>query len=134
MREIKFRAWDKKRRRLTSVRSMEFGTEGIYLTVYTEDGDSTYYTLKKPGEYELIQFTGLLGKNGKEIYEADVVQGWEEIDMDTGIGIDTKEIETFKLAVEWDEQVCGWNLYGANTFEIIGNIYENSDLLTTPLK
>ncbi len=65
MREIKFRAWGKIEKKM------------FYPAFLCEDG----ITLGKNGwannilrdEYDLMQFTGLLDKNGKEIYEGDIV-------------------------------------------------------------
>lgn len=70
----------------------------------------------------LGQFTGLLDKNGKEIYEGDIVK-WMTINMEGNACIDFKN-GGFYL------QKTGF-IVGDNDLEmeIIGNIYENSELL-----
>lgn len=87
---------------------------------------------------EIMQFTGLLDKNGKEIYEGDVVQNEEmwtipkivkyEIVFDCGVffGYGIQEVE---VAGKGKRQVT-LKPQEMKNCEIIGNIYENKDLLT----
>jgi uncharacterized phage protein (TIGR01671 family) len=79
------------------------------------------------GQCEIMQFTGLLDKNGKEIYEGDIVRSeqWEpstyKIAFDRG---------AFYLATKNDEEVA--DIKYAERFEVIGNIYDNPELLPLP--
>lgn len=67
------------------------------------------------GELIFLQYTGLKDKNGKEIYEGDVLRG----------GVYSH------YEVEWDADQCGWNIgnHVQHFYEIIGNIYQNPELL-----
>lgn len=109
-REIKFRAWNKDRKEWANL-FIKNGTAHILSHV---DG--------KHEDWQ--QYTSLLDKNGKEIYEGDVVRAWEpETDTTTG-----------ELRMTVDD---AFNCYAPlrdilidkKDVEIIGNIYENPDLL-----
>lgn len=69
-------------------------------------------------ESSISQFSGLLDKNGKEIYEGDVIEF-----MRAG--------KKKRVVVEWDEYDAGFRYITQNPLdnEIIGNIYENPELL-----
>lgn len=82
--------------------------------------------------WELMQFTGLTDKNGKEIYEGDIVTH----NIYTKASGRTEKSEP--NAVYWNEETCGFETnkegsYRAGMFyeeyEVIGNIYENPELL-----
>jgi len=112
-RKIKFRAWNKHNNEMYSTCSMlsNFNPEDCS---YSSETTRCIY----------MQFTGLLDKNGKEIYEGDIVNlsSWEpsvyQIAWDRG---------AFYLAKANLEEVG--DIKYAEGGEIIGNIYENPELL-----
>ena len=102
-RKYKFRAWDGKQ--------MDNDPE-----CYAGDmGDSLNLVLDDSSRH-LMQFTGLLDKHSKEIYEGDIVENLGEIVWDT-------EFALFTVGTEPLSDIA------LDTLEIIGNIYENGDLL-----
>jgi len=115
MRAIKFRAWDKKEK--TMEKPFDLYSVG-YLN--GENGYEARY-------YILLQFTGLHDKNGKEIYEGDIVKDSTDIpariEYDDGAFI--LRILTGQFANSTDMAGEGNNQF----YEVIGNIYENPELL-----
>ena len=129
-REIKFRAWDNENKYMVTSKQGVFTALRNSMNIVRQDNG--YYNngdLLKPnkGKYTLMQFTGLEDKNGKEIYEGDIVG-------------DNK----IKWIVKWNKHRMGFSLYPTTkqlydempinvenklNFKILGNIYENSELL-----
>lgn len=120
MREIKFRAWDKDDLCMRD-------WDNLLSHVYAKDKN----TIFNDSDYEVMQFTGLKDKHGKEIYEGDIVRkdGWiYEIRW-------SKYGAGFDLATKndsWPKQEDGYayhsGLYDTEIIEVIGNVYENPDL------
>jgi uncharacterized phage protein (TIGR01671 family) len=125
VREIKFRVWDKETEYMHVLGTNTHDTLG-----FIEDGRVFYYNLQNGcgssaggyfsedgSDYILMQYTGLKDKNGKEIYEGDILQADDPNDRLT-------------FSVKWYEY-GGTNLLGINTkaFVIIGNIHDNRTLL-----
>jgi uncharacterized phage protein (TIGR01671 family) len=112
-REIKFRAWDGKK--------MLPPFDLIDMYVHQNFGMDSNDDFQKLQSLQLMQYTGLKDKNGKEIYEGDVV----------GYGKEKAPHE-----VRWDD-VHGmwmWRTFkfshtALDKLEVIGNIYENPELL-----
>ena len=122
-REIKFRAWDKENKKMAQVSKIDFGPGGIKYLV----DDSV-----------LLEYTELKDKNGREIYESDILK------------VTGEDGESYVATVKWfgDEGYPAFDLagipaswsYDANalatifqsgveTCEVIGNIFEDKQLM-----
>lgn len=123
MREIKFRAWD------TAYNFMRYpGYSDEYISLL--DGKS--YEVNEHGEcelpYKLMQFTGLHDKNGKEIYENDILK----IDGMKCV-VKYSNLSASYIAECIDEDAY-WDL-GVYTqklgIELIGNVFEDGELIAS---
>jgi uncharacterized phage protein (TIGR01671 family) len=118
MREIKFRAWDKEKKKMwTPIRAWNFAHGDIELHKLAEP-----HSDKFEDEVEIMQFTGLHDKNGKEIWEGDIVRN-------SNLG--GKIIEIKWDTHFWSAGGTGLVLSSSEKFgvEVLGNIYENPELL-----
>ena len=122
MREIKFRVWDKDEKIIKKVESINFPLGGQSssktVCVYNEEEDCYEWVY----DYELMQYTGIKDKNNKEIYEGDIVGFYSNVE---------DEIITEKVEYHFGIYRAGDYFVGKiyNKCEVIGNIYENKDLL-----
>ena len=124
MREIKFRCWDRFKQRWSNYKINDS-------TVYFMDKNTgVWYGSynKRYKDFNLMQYTGLKDKNNKEIYEGDIVK----LRNNHGIGVVKYYDEWGAFVVEYIKPrplaVLGMNYYKED-IEIIGNIYENPELL-----
>lgn len=133
MRKIRFRAWDLITARMVHVSVVEFDGGGdicnvdfYNATVNTKKGAHARFHHRENGEdLVLMQFTGLLDKNGKEIYEGDIVRA------DTHVGQVVYGNYAFFVKDFWDSSFDDpADAFSEATFEVIGNIYETPELLT----
>ncbi len=149
MREIKFRAWNKE----LKIMKDEFNlfSKGKIFSIYSEAFKG--YGQKFEENYEIMQFTGLLDKKGKEIYEGDVLIIVEENNSNHGFNLEIGQMIAIKWMdggfriiqpAYWDNEKKGYcevcasvgYLFSENHeipigqyATIIGNIYENPELL-----
>lgn len=153
-RQIKFRAWDEKRKRMYFVSDLHIATVmngGVWATVNGKDiiEDKDIKLQIQPKDIKLMQFTGLTDKNGKEIYEGDIVKNYDEDFCGFGkcesigsvyFGEGSFCIEPIKIGSvkRTDfEYIYSLDFYGYegrefswDKLEIIGNIYENPSLVS----
>lgn len=129
---LRFRAWHKTWEEMGKVKRIRFDDNGNVTTVLFKGKDLGTNT--KVYEIELMQSTGIVDKNGKEIFEGDIIA--IEVD-DTETPINARVFQNSKIGVlmfhvfEDNEDVPMVELLEDNSvaFEIIGNIYENPELL-----
>ena len=139
-REVKFRAWDKINKKMFKNVGIHANGKPSSVELY---GNGWTVSAKDPGEalekvkdaYEIMQYTGLKDKRGKEIYEGDVfgdhihdpevVVFWEgcfaKVDKDT-----------YAEGKFWSGDDHGVHTLGGSTEKyetVIGNIYENPELV-----
>lgn len=125
MREIKFRAWDKNNKRML-FQNIDFGYVGI-----TADGipfidllkiDSIDKGINPIWQTEVMQCTGIKDKNGKEIYEGDIIE------YKTVYEWDKKLIKRAEVVFENGMFSPTGVIMDLSRSKIIGNIYENPEL------
>ena len=125
MRELKFRVWsedDKEYRTDCKLKYLFTSPTGLPSTVYNDEGD----------RFDIEQYTGLKDKNGKEIFEGDIIHRGA-----------LPKVNVFRNSViRFDEESVGFiatstrngarTLFNGHTcdeIEVIGNIHENYELL-----
>ena len=126
-REIKFRLWDKIRK------EMRKGCHNILID--SLDGKPYWqygYDEAMPMvNYEVMQFTGLLDKNGKEIYEGDIVRPTTMNDGNLNLWkMVNGQAERRLIEIKWDEKFAQFEIQlPTGDLEVIGNRFENPELL-----
>lgn len=129
-REIKFRAWHKDLKKMFKIGqiTLEEGTWNF------ESNDRGFIGMSIPYQpsFVLMQYTGLHDKNGKEIYDGDIVYCQTKYGKAKAIikFIDGKFVAYWNSALTHPENGHHIACYEINKrFEVIGNIYDNPELL-----
>ena len=128
MADIKFRAWDKLTKTMRYVLCIDWLNGLVDLNGGIIERK---YNNSEDDEVILMQYTGLKDKNGKDIYEGDIVEAWSE--GQKAIGKVKQRIDGLWLMYPAWQSGKSWGLMPnkerKTTVEIIGNIYENKELI-----
>lgn len=153
MSKVKFKIWDKTRNKILTSNCGAFLLTQEGNAVFHQNGNNPLEALIEQIDYEVLMYTGLKDKNGKEIYEGDIIQCMVNDNSIKGekayvLGKEGFGLEHIKKVVNY--KIEFWNsLYnygyrvrnGKANFMItqgalntmnakkIGNIYENPELL-----
>jgi len=121
MRELKFRAWDLSKKKILYDEEIS-GYLCYFFVGYTDCSGCA-----KEKDCELMQYTGLKDKNGKEIYEGDIVT-WQSRNEKC---ISEVYYSRGQFCVDPEHKKDWYQLeaYLDQDMEIVGNIYENPKLL-----
>ena len=124
--EIKFRIWDVENKEMLKVQELDF--------------EPTFYGGKiaiRPDQYNdyfdtedmiLMQYTGLHDKNGKEIYEGDIVRIIVNNNIEKICRVEFKN-GIFGVMFSKNKELTAFPHFCNTTFEVIGNEYDNPELL-----
>ena len=141
MREIRLKLWCKERKSWVGIDKIYFGERAELCCVETDDKEF-YFPDEK--NFELVNYTGLKDKNGVEIYEGDIIKCTSKIYDNFGANETGEYEETIKQVIwkedSWGTRVINSNLtskgaekrglvISAKYAEVIGNIYQNKDLI-----
>jgi len=114
MREIKFRLFSLREKKFVSTKYLQISKEGKLIV---------------PNGCRASEFTGLKDKNGKEIYEGDIVKVKKSHKEIRDVVFEDFAWVTRKIYKGKDGHTSLYCLSKHETYEVIGNIYENPELL-----
>lgn len=121
-REIKFRAWNKKKKKMHNVTTL-YLDESQNHSQGAGFSDLVYWNSLK--DHELMQYTGLKDRNGKEIFEGDIIKD----SVNGGFGFIEYNVKEMKFSIcpGWFNPIFQMG-YPADR-EVIGNVFENPNLI-----
>lgn len=120
MREFKFRVWHKAEKKMFGVDYLHFTPNGQLYELLA----GLWHRFVAVDDFELMQYTGLKDKNGREIYEGDILKvngGEPNFEFVSPVIFDRG---AFRMAAVYDQ-----GFPAKEDMEVIGSIYENPELV-----
>lgn len=122
MRETKFRAWDKEQKIWLDRNRVRIEGDGVIYRYYVVNG--WLLAMNKEGDWtvEIVLYTGLKDKDDKEIWEGDILEDhyWNSLWFTKNIEVKIPDVYMW---------LNGHRNTKGSYYKIIGNIYENPELL-----
>lgn len=115
---LKFRAWNKREQRMFLISDLDTRNQVIL---------DNSYNIYPFDEVELMQSTGLYDKNGKEVFEGDIVVEEYHDSLNYGRVFYSEKKACYR--VEFKNLVNGFDLADVAVKFVAGNVYENPELL-----
>ncbi|WBS98116.1 YopX family protein [Lacticaseibacillus paracasei] len=137
-REIKFRAWDKQRHHMLDVEELAYNLRGELVSIYgfgrdfSNDPDALLGEEPDLDRAVLMEYTGLHDKNGRSIYEGDIIVTHPKSKYEapkSGVVQFGDSCPSFIYKVKDGREYDIWSSNVFRTYEVIGNIFENPELL-----
>jgi uncharacterized phage protein (TIGR01671 family) len=135
LKEVKFRCWNAVDEKMYKVLQIIFPFDGgdgfVYYEKFLSNGERRVVMQKlSDDDIILLQYTGLKDSDRKEIYEGDVVEHWQYNDEKMKEIIVVENLQDFLKFVGVREREYGedWS-NGEEYIKVLGNIYENPELL-----
>lgn len=126
MRDILFRAFVKDKQKIYNIKKIDFD----YRIVWFEEENKATDTMRMFDQIELMQFTGLTDKNGKKIFEGDIVKLFF-YDKEQGINYEligqVESVLCCGFITIYEEKVNALELFNktiSNKIEVIGTVFD----------
>lgn len=129
-REIKFRAWDKENNKMhydvQDISGMNTVADfASFERILNSPMENEYGWIDESKRFRVMQHIGIEDKNKKEIYERDIVKIDGQQELFTVVWV----CDTARFGLQSKTQLLYFEFGLGSKIEIIGNIYENADLL-----
>lgn len=135
MGEVKFRIFDKKENKFL-IKNQRLGRgdiNGLFCVIIDLEEYSLQFDNPDEDRYIFLQYTGIKDKNGREIYEGDIVEYKSPYERRIKAIASVKWINelqgSFGVKDKWNNIHPLYTITANSYIEVIGNIYENNDLL-----
>ncbi|WP_231403580.1 YopX family protein [Mammaliicoccus sciuri] len=131
---MKFRAWDNYEKVMLEIHGINYDAKGVWTKEMIDDEDNGDFI--SFSEIELMKSTGLYDKNDNEIFEGDIIdKGYSNLEIEEKIGYVQLDVGADSTGYS-HEQWLGWITNNGDSLldvcehcTVIGNIYENEDLI-----